>query len=162
MRAGLSASFTFLVAFFLFSMHFPLWTLKHCKHRDKARVKFTRLFCGEMQHDSPTCLLLIPRNPSETLKIYSSSFFRITYEKNLACAITREIYKKASILISSQRKILQTEKEKTSLIKKCQAIYTKKLSIVKHTKKLGEARTRGRAVHFGGECVGALFRSFGS
>jgi len=43
MRAGLSGIFSFLIAFFLFSVHFLFWTLKHCKHRDKAQVWFKRL-----------------------------------------------------------------------------------------------------------------------
>jgi len=131
------------------------------KHRDKARVKFTRLLCGEMQHDSPTCLLLIPRNPSETLKIYSSSFFRIAYEKNLAYAATRKIYQEASLQIVLQRRILQAEKEKTSVIKQYQVVYMKKPFKMNETKKVGEARTRGRTVSFQWDLHGVSFPFFG-
>jgi hypothetical protein len=43
----LSGIFSLLIIFFLFSVTFQFWTLKTCKHRDKAQVWFTRMFCSE-------------------------------------------------------------------------------------------------------------------
>ena len=58
---------TFFVELFcLFVDLFRFTTLqKESKNRDKAQVKFTRLFCGELSRCSPFLLLLspFPRNP---------------------------------------------------------------------------------------------------
>jgi len=48
---------------------------KICKHHDKARVKFTRLFCGEMNLYFPTCLL--PSFPeTQTRLLENGRFFQ--------------------------------------------------------------------------------------
>jgi hypothetical protein len=42
----LSDSLSFLVFLSLFSVNSPFWTLKDCRHRDKAQVWFKRLLCS--------------------------------------------------------------------------------------------------------------------